>query len=136
MASDLKKAKDKAWKAFSRYIRLRDCIATTGDDQGGLCISCKDYVPFKESQAGHFIDGRGNAVLFDEELVFLQCRTCNIFKRGNYVAYTVEMVKRVGLEKVEEYRLRKNKTVVYRQFDYERIRKEYEEKYEALAASF
>lgn len=135
MATPLKRAKDKAWSAFSKYIRLRDCIATTGDTEGGICVTCKDFTLFKKAQAGHFISGRNNAVLFDEELVYLQCQKCNVFLGGNYVLYAIEMTKRYGLDKVEEFQSRKSLTVIYKLFDYERIKKEYEDKYEALLAS-
>lgn len=135
MPSDLKKAKDKAWAAFSRFIRARDCIASTEDVESGQCITCKEMIPFKKAQAGHFIGGRSGGVLFDEEIVHLQCYRCNVALKGNYVEYTLEMIKRHGIEKVEELKLRKHLSIKYKVFDYERIRKEYDDKYEALLAS-
>lgn len=140
MASELKKAKDKAWVAFSRYIRGRDCIRFTGDIEHGMCVTCKRPFPFKKLQAGHFIGGRSNAVLFDERIVYSQCGYCNAKPPrglgGNYVEYFVFMEEEWGREKIDEFRALKGKIVQYKQFDYERIRKEYEEKFEALEASF
>lgn len=129
------KAKDKAWKAFSRYIRARDCIRFTGDIEEGVCVTCKVRRPFKELQAGHFISGRGNAVLFDEEVVFCQCYGCNMGRGGAYIEYFVFMEQEYGREKIDEFRARKHQTVVYKEFDFDRIRREYEDKYDALVAS-
>jgi hypothetical protein len=67
--------KAKAWKMFSTYIRLRDCLKTTGTLDKGVCITCGKLCDFKELQAGHYIGGRGNSVLFDEKIVNGQCLT-------------------------------------------------------------
>ena len=76
------KAKERAWKAFSDWVRLRDCLATTGTRDYGICITCSErgdpsWKPYKELQAGHAVGGRGNAVLFHEQLVNAQCGYCN-----------------------------------------------------------
>lgn len=136
MASELKRAKDKAWSAFSKYIRGRDCIRFTGDIEHGKCVTCNRPYPFKKLQAGHFIGGRNNAILFDEEAVYSQCYGCNVGRSGAYVEYFIFMESEVGREKIDELRAKKSQTVKYTLFDYERIRKEYEDKYEALEASF
>ena len=129
-------AKDAAWKSFSRYIRLRDCLRFTGDPDNGRCITCGRDYPFKKLQAGHFIQGRGNAVLFDERIVYSQCLGCNgnppMGKGGNYVEYFVFMEKEWGRDKIEEFRQLKYQTVIYKDFDFERIRQEYDEKTAAL----
>ena len=73
-ATSYKGMKKKAWAEFSKYIRLRSA------DSNGMvkCVTCPDDEPkkhWKEMQAGHFVGGRGNAVLFDEEIVYPQCLT-------------------------------------------------------------
>jgi len=133
--TEIKKAKQKAWDAFSRYIRTRDCIRFTGDPEYGMCVTCRRNYPFKQLQAGHFIAGRGSAVLFDEEAVYAQCYGCNIGRGGAHVEYFVFMEQEHGREKIDELREKRHQTVKYTLFDYERIRKEYEDKYEALLAS-
>lgn len=75
MKQNITKLKKTAWQEFSKWIRLRDCVKTTGDTESGVCITCGKLIPFKQSQAGHFIAGRTNAVLFDEDIVHLQCLT-------------------------------------------------------------
>src|SRR5690606_5871776 len=67
----LKRQKDKSWKAFSDYIRHRDCLATTGTFEYGKCVTCMvrgDYTdyPYARIQAGHAFSGRSDPILFDE----------------------------------------------------------------------
>ena len=103
MKSPYKKAKDRAWKAFSDYIRLRDCLQTTRSPNYCQCITCGKIHPYDYIQAGHFVEGRGNAVLFDEDIVNGQCKGCN--HKHNYqakVVYRRVMVSRFGEEEVKE----------------------------------
>ena len=72
-------AKNAAWKEFSRYIRLRDCIKTTGDTDAGICITCGKLIPYGNSQAGHFIAGRTNGVLFNEDIYMVFGSAKNMF---------------------------------------------------------
>lgn len=128
--------KKRAWDAFSIYIRTRDCIRFSGDPTLGKCVTCNRAYPFKKLQAGHFIQGRGNAVLFDERIVYSQCLSCNgnppYGKGGNYVEYYVFMLEEWGQIMIDEFRALKHKTVIYKNFDYERIEQEYKEKTQAL----
>jgi hypothetical protein len=66
-----------AWRNFSRFIRLRDALATTGTGTHARCITCGEVHPIVDMDAGHGIAGRTNGILFDETLVFAQCRKCN-----------------------------------------------------------
>jgi hypothetical protein len=88
--------KKKAWRFFSEYIRLRDCLFTTGTLTHGKCITCGVRLPFKDLQAGHFISGRHNSYLFDEECTHAQCRTCNILKGGNPLEYRRQIIDLYG----------------------------------------
>lgn len=74
----LKKSKKKAWDAFSKYVRLRDALKTTGTHTHAKCYTClKRYPAFGKGclQAGHFIPGRNNSILIDEVGVNAQCLT-------------------------------------------------------------
>lgn len=137
--TDRAKAKEAAWNQFSIYIRTRDCLRFTGTSTDGICVTCKRPYPFKQLQAGHFIQGRGNAVLFDERIVYSQCIGCNgnppYGKGGNYVEYFRFMLDEWGLEKIDEFRALKNDTKVYKTFHFEEIRQTYKMKTEALLAS-
>jgi len=88
--------KRKAWKVFSEYIRLRDCLRTTGLPDYGKCITCGKTVPRTLLQAGHFISGRHNAGLFSERGVNAQCYNCNINLKGNTLEYRRQIVKLYG----------------------------------------
>ena len=132
------KAKERAWKAFSDYIRLRDCIKTTGTREYGICITCAErgdssWKPYKELQAGHAVGGRGNAVLFHEQLVNGQCGYCNrkppMGLGGDYGNYTIALIKQYGLEQVQEWqKLRHDTSVKYSIADLLEVEKEYKRK--------
>jgi hypothetical protein len=111
----LKALKARAWKLMSEYIRRKDA------DQGGTnyCFTCGQPKFWKELQAGHFIGGRTNAVLLNEEVIRPQCLMCNVFLHGNYGRYTLKMVDEVGREKVEELMSLKHKVVKYTRTDLE-----------------
>ena len=105
----LSTVKAKCWKLFSQYIRL-----SAADDNGIVrCVTCGELLFWREAQAGHFISGRTNAVLFDERLVHPQCMSCNIWQDGNYVAYTLFMLTKHTREEIEEFQALKHKTVKY-----------------------
>ncbi|KKT68112.1 MAG: hypothetical protein UW63_C0087G0007 [Candidatus Uhrbacteria bacterium GW2011_GWF2_44_350] len=126
------KVKKEAWGAFSKYIRLRDGLISMGSKETGKCFTCGRVTPLFTlygGQAGHFIDGRGNAVLFEEELVHLQCRQCNLFKHGNKEAYETKMVELYGSKKVEALKQLRHTTKEYTKEDYERIRDFYKEEF-------
>ena len=87
-----KKLKEKAWDLFSVFIRTKYA------DQDGLveCVTCGKSSHWKQLQAGHFVDGRNNSVLFNERLVHPQCKRCNVFLKGNKVKYVLFMKKTYG----------------------------------------
>lgn len=81
-----------ATKHFNAYIRKRD--------QGERCISCGTQ---PMSQAGHYYSGGHYPRLkFNEDNVHGQCLPCNYFKSGNLIEYRKNLVKKIGLERVEE----------------------------------
>lgn len=99
------KAKAKAWREFSRYIRLRDSLATTKTLDKCACITCGEVFPTfyldkktNYTQAGHAIDGRGKNILFDEDLVNGQCRNCNCIFNGRLPEYAHIMIKKYGID--------------------------------------
>ena len=88
--------KKKAWDAFSKYIRMRDCLQTTGCTSFGLCLTCSRRYHIKLLQAGHFIAGRHNANLFSEKGTHAQCYNCNINLKGNTLEYRRQIIKLYG----------------------------------------
>lgn len=97
--------KKKAWNLCSIYVRMRDCKATTGTFERGVCFTCSVVVEYKSGQAGHFIPGRGGVVLFDVRQIHLQCFRCNINLKGNWVPYRLKMVDKYGEEEVKRLEL-------------------------------
>ena len=125
----------KAWDAFSKYIRARDAIKTTGTIDYCVCVTCgRTYPTFGVGciQAGHFVPGRWNSVLFDEECTNGQCYGCNCGQGGMWVEYEAVMVQRHGQDKVDEMKRRKNKSVRYYESDYKDIEDKYKQKLKDL----
>jgi len=78
---------------FNKFIRLRD--------KGNNCISCNN--PCKKENAGHYRSvGSSPGLRFNELNVHLQCEYCNTYKHGNLINYRVNLINKIGLDKVEE----------------------------------
>jgi hypothetical protein len=134
-----KKAKKKAWEAFSKFVRLRDAIKTTGTKDFLLCITCeKQYKAFGVgcAQAGHFIPGRGNSILIDEKFVHGQCYNCNHYRKGNWVIYEQKMLQMWGEEAVEEVKRRAKQPMPIKTFQWLELEQEYKTKYDELLFSW
>ncbi len=127
--------KKKAWAAFSKYVRLRDALETTGTPDNVVCCTChKVYPAFGKGcvQAGHFIPGRRNSILFDESCVHGQCYNCNINLKGNWPEYLPFMERRYGGQTVAGL-LELNKQVrKYTKGELDDLRKMYERMYDGL----
>ena len=91
-----KTVKSNAWRWFSKYIRLRDALKTTGTTTHVKCITCGKLLLITFCDAGHFVSRRYNATLFDERNVHTQCRYCNRFLDGNLLEYRRQLIKIYG----------------------------------------
>lgn len=87
-------------KVVNKYVRLRD--------NGKPCISCGKTLAIGGVgggfDAGHY-RSRGSSphLSFDAERnIHGQCKRCNDHLKGNYSAYRVGLIARIGIEKVEE----------------------------------
>lgn len=79
--------------AFNSWVRQRDI--------GLPCVSCGRHHN-GQWQAGHFKSVGGHPSLRYEPLnVWRQCAPCNTHKSGDLLNYRIELVHRIGLEKVE-----------------------------------
>lgn len=87
----------KLWTPFSRYIRMRDCFEATGTITHGVCCTCGRSYPIGKLQAGHFIPGRMDSILFEPTCVHSQCYRCNMLRQGEWVKYFRYMEKKYGL---------------------------------------
>jgi hypothetical protein len=82
--------------AFNAFIRARDA--------GLPCISCGRPASWRgQWDAGHYRSvGSNPASRFDPLNVNKQCGPCNVHLSGNLIAYRVGLVKKIGLEAVEQ----------------------------------
>ncbi|MCP4493168.1 MAG: hypothetical protein GY820_38590 [Gammaproteobacteria bacterium] len=105
------RAKTAAWNACSRYIRLRDAIATTKTKTHAKCCTCTTTRLITEMDAGHFISGRKNANLFDERGIHSQCKCCNGDRGGNWPEYYDFMAIKYGENVIQEL-IQQNRTIM------------------------
>ncbi|MEB0226275.1 recombination protein NinG [Pseudomonas sp. 10S4] len=78
---------------FNEWIRLRDAALP--------CVSCGRYHN-GQWHAGHYRTVGGNPELRFEPLnVWRQCAPCNNHQSGNIVNYRIELVKRIGADKLD-----------------------------------
>jgi len=109
------------WTVFSLYIRIRDCLRTTGCASWGLCISCGKRYHIKLLQAGHFLPGRHNSNLYYERGTHAQCYNCNLNLKGNTMPYMDALIKLYGEGIVEELRENDKITKQYKQYEIEEL---------------
>jgi hypothetical protein len=94
----LTEIKKDVWTIFSQYIRMK-----YADWRGYVrCVTCNAAMHWKKAQAGHFIPGRRNSILFDERHIYPQCLRCNVMLSGNLIKYWPFMMKKVGQEVIDE----------------------------------
>lgn len=93
--SDKNILKRKAIQVFNTYIRKRD--------EKLPCVSCGYDKDARQFHAGHYRPAGNVAILrFNEQNVWKQCSICNNHLSGNLVQYRAELIKRIGIEAVEE----------------------------------
>lgn len=126
------KDKTKAWDAFAKYIRVQGCLETTGLAFLGVCITCGKQFHISYLQAGHFMSGRRNAVLFQEQGVHIQCRYCNMVLNGDHKKYRKILIKKYDLATVKKLEAAKSKVIQDKDMKFKSIEKEYREKYTDL----
>lgn len=100
----LQATKKRAENIFHKYIRMRDCLETTGTITRGKCFTCGVLKSIEELEAGHFYHN-GND--FDERNLHAQCTRCNKYLSGNGVEYYPKMLARYGQEVIDELKAKK-----------------------------
>ncbi|UEP43161.1 recombination protein NinG [Burkholderia sp. B21-005] len=79
--------------AFNTWIRMRDANKP--------CISCGKRRRC-DWNAGHYRSvGSTPALRFEPLNVHKQCIQCNLYLSGNLTAYRINLIEKIGLEKVE-----------------------------------
>ena len=93
--------KEIATTHFNKFIRYRD----TDSNGFGRCISSGQplRIPSKKAHAGHFYSGgKFPELKFNEDNVNLQGLSDNYFNGGNLLQYRKNLIKKIGIERVEE----------------------------------
>lgn len=74
---------------------------TTGSPERGRCCTCGKVYDYAKLQAGHFIAGRNNGILFEPRAVHAQCVGCNVYGGGQHAKYERFMIDRYGADVIE-----------------------------------
>ena len=94
--------KAKLDKEFSLFIRLRDAMP----NGYFRCISCGQIKPFTQADCGHYFSRTHLATRFDENNCHAECRHCNRFKADHLEGYRVNLIAKIGQQKIDMYKLR------------------------------
>ena len=93
---ELKSRRDwlnEAQTAFNAYIRERD--------KDLPCVSCGRHHQ-GQYHAGHYRSvAAASQLRYNEDNVHKQCQPCNTHKSGNAIEYRINLIKRIGIERVE-----------------------------------
>ena len=86
---------------ISLYIRL-----SNSDTNGYVrCVTCSAFKHWKEMQAGHYISRSHYSTRWNEDNIFPQCVSCNVFKNGNYPVYAEYLDEKFGVDYKKKLRL-------------------------------
>lgn len=106
---------NKAQKAVNAVVRERD--------KNDPCISCGRFHG-GAYDAGHYRSrGAAPALRFNLDNIHRQCVPCNQHKSGNAIEYRINLIKKIGIEKVE-WLEHEHQTPHWKREDYERIERE------------
>jgi hypothetical protein len=95
---DRKKLTKKLDEVYSQYIRL-----SYADDMGMVkCSTCPKTAHWKEMQNGHYETRGDRPTRWLDKNCHPQCVGCNVFKKGNYPAYSRFMISKYGVEVLDE----------------------------------
>jgi len=121
--------KARTWAKCSIYNRRK-----LADKDGYVeCITCGVKRHYKDMmQAGHWLAGRGNAVLFEDDGIHAQCFRCNYYGGGKEVNvsqnYHQFMLDRYGQERMDELIVLKNTAKKFTLEELQDIEDEYDDK--------
>lgn len=117
-----KKERDKASEDMMRFIRLMRCLESTGLAFVGYCITCERKFHISNLEAGHFISGRRNAVLFDVMCIYNQCGYCNRYLHGCHKKYRKKMVEKYSEDWVLNRERRSKRVIKNNQINFAKLR--------------
>ena len=127
MKQSVSKLKKKLDRIYSQYIRLKN-----SKDGYCTCISCGAKKPWKEMDCGHYVKRNISSTRYYEKNTYPQCKSCNIFKDGNYPNFTFRLVGMYGPEILEDLAEMSRKIKKFKPYELEEMIEEYKEKLEWL----
>jgi hypothetical protein len=116
MKSELQRAKDKADKYFSLYVRQRDAISGIA-----RCCTCGERHHWKQIDCGHFMSRRYQSTRFDEKNCAPQCRACNRFNQGRQFEMGKYLDKKYGFGTANKMEMHSKMFCKRYRYDYEVI---------------
>ena len=122
--TELQKAKEKANKYFSLYVRQRDA------DYRGIvkCCTCGSFHQWKYLDCGHF-QSRGNeSTLYDEKNTGPQCKDCNVGNQGMKYEFGLYLDGKYGHKTAQRITIKSRMYCKRNRYDYEQIANEYKSK--------
>lgn len=96
--SSLMKEADRLFSLKVRYGT--NCYGSDGEEIN-QCFTCEKTFSAKKLQNGHYLSRFYKAARWDFDNARPQCMMCNMWKRGDLVVYRQNLVKEIGLERVE-----------------------------------
>jgi DNA repair exonuclease SbcCD ATPase subunit len=104
---------------FNKYVRLRDSHLP--------CISCKRFHD-GQYHGGHYRTTKAASQLrFNEDNVHKQCAPCNNHLSGNIAEYRINLIKKIGLDRVEALE-NNNQSVKWTKEELNELKRIYREK--------
>jgi hypothetical protein len=109
-----------AHDACHLWIKIRD--------KGDLCICCNKPIG-EQGNAGHFHEsGNNSRIRYDEDNIHYQRIYCNMYKGGDSDDYRGNLIKKIGIDRVERLDSLKGGTVKRTCEDYKTIENYYKDK--------
>ena len=127
-SSEYTRARDRADREMSKFIRLRDSDASGY----GRCISCGKLVHWTKAHNGHFINRGHLNTRFDEQNCNLQCFECNCEKYGNEEGYKKGLIEKYGEDVVNNLYTKKHLFRKYSVFELKAIADDYKKRFSEL----
>jgi len=134
--NDLRTREKAARATCHRYIKIRDRLRAERLEIPFTCICCDISLvgkPAKGVHAGHFHESGNNPLIrYDEDNIHLQSGHCNQFRGGDSGDYRANLIKKIGLARVERLDGLKGGTMKRTCDDYREIEQYYKAKIKAL----
>jgi len=125
-----KSAMRKADRAFSEFIRLRDCGGSV--DGYCHCISCGKIKTYREIQCGHYINRKHMGTRYAELNCYAQCVSCNCFDEGNKEGMMRGIIKRHGIDALDFLDACKKLSIKYTAWELDQLAEVYKKKVKGM----